>query len=152
MIDYFRSCGVEIADTERVYSDITTSESYLISIGGGTTISFDVTFITHDNSVEKLKVGFSDLFGRIDVGENCFIGAKAIIMPGVTIGDNCIVGAGSVVTKSVAPNMVVAGNPAKPIADVDTYRNKVRNLGFSIEGLNEEQKKALILNSELIKK
>ena len=35
MIDYFRSCGILIADTARVYSDITTSESYLISVGGG---------------------------------------------------------------------------------------------------------------------
>ena len=152
MIKYFRSCGIRVADTARIYSDITTSESYLISGGGGTTISFGVTFITHDNSVEKLKVGFSDLFGRIEIGNNCFIGAGSIIMPGVTIGDNCIVGAGSIVTKSVAPNTIVAGNPARPITDINTFRNKVKDLGFSIEGLNGEEKKNLILKSTLIKK
>ena len=111
-----------------------------------------MTFITHDNSVEKLKVGFSDLFGRIEIGNNCFIGAGSIIMPGVTIGDNCIVGAGSIVTKSVAPNTIVAGNPARPITDINTFRNKVKDLGFSIEGLNGEEKKNLILKSTLIKK
>ena len=152
MVEYFRSCGISIDDTARVYSDITTSECYLITIGGGTTISFDVTFITHDNSVEKLRIGFSDLFGRINIGKNCFIGARSIIMPGVTIGDNSIVGAGSVVTKSVAPNTVVAGNPATTITDIDTYKKKVKELGFSIEGLNEKEKKQLILRSNLIKK
>ena len=152
MTEYFRSAGIQIADSARVYSDITTSESYLISVGGGTTISFDVTFITHDNSVEKLRVGFSDLFGRIEIGNNCFIGARCIILPGVTIGDNVIVGAGSVVTKSIVSNMVVAGNPARPITTIDIYRDKVRRMGFSIEGLNADEKKKLVLNSKLIKK
>lgn len=99
-----------------------------------------------------MRVGFSDLFGRIEIGNNCFIGARCIIMPGVTIGDNCIVGAGSVVTKSIAPNTVVAGNPARPITDIDTYKNKVKDLGFSIEGLSPEEKRNLVSNSKLIKK
>lgn len=49
------------------------------------------------------------------IGKCCFIGAKAIIMPGVTIGDEVIVGSGSVVTKDVPSNCIVAGNPAKVI-------------------------------------
>lgn len=49
----------------------------------------------------------------IVIGANCFIGARAFILPGVTIGENAIVGACSVVTKNVAPNAVVKGNPAK---------------------------------------
>lgn len=44
---------------------------------------------------------------------NCWIGAGAVILPGVTVGENFIVGAGSVVTKDVPDNTVVAGNPAK---------------------------------------
>ena len=46
---------------------------------------------------------------------NCFIGAQAIIMPGVRVGDECIVGSGAVVTKDVPPGSIVAGNPAKII-------------------------------------
>lgn len=44
---------------------------------------------------------------------NCWIGAGAVILPGVTVGENSIVGVGSVVTKDVLDNTVVAGNPAK---------------------------------------
>jgi acetyltransferase-like isoleucine patch superfamily enzyme len=46
------------------------------------------------------------------IGNNVWIGMNATILKGVTIGENSVVAAGSVVTKSVAPNTVVAGNPA----------------------------------------
>ena len=51
------------------------------------------------------------------IGKRCFIGARAIIMPGVSIGNEVIVGAGSVVTKNVESNCIVAGNPAKVIKE-----------------------------------
>ena len=53
------------------------------------------------------------------IGENVWIGARAIILKGVTIGDNAIVGAASVVTKPVPANSVVAGNPAKFVKSLD---------------------------------
>src|SRR5206468_816447 len=46
------------------------------------------------------------------IADNVWIGMNATILKGVTIGENSVVAAGSVVTKSVAPNVVVAGNPA----------------------------------------
>lgn len=49
------------------------------------------------------------------IGKRCFIGARAIIMPGVKIGDEVVVGSGAVVTKDVPSNCVVAGNPARII-------------------------------------
>ena len=49
------------------------------------------------------------------IGERCFIGANALIMPGVTIGNQSVIGGGSVVTKDVPPNCIVAGNPARVI-------------------------------------
>lgn len=49
------------------------------------------------------------------IGNNCFLGGGARILPGLRIGNNCIVGAGSVVTKDVPNNCIVAGNPAKII-------------------------------------
>ena len=51
------------------------------------------------------------------IGKRCFIGANAIIMPGVTIGDECVVGAGAIVTKSIPSNSMVAGNPARIIKE-----------------------------------
>lgn len=55
----------------------------------------------------------------ITVEDNVWIGGGAIILPGVTVGRNAVVGAGSVVTKSVPPDVVVAGNPARIIRQID---------------------------------
>lgn len=52
---------------------------------------------------------------RVTVGHDTWIGHKAIILPGVRIGNGAVVAAGAVVTKDVAPYMVVAGVPAKPV-------------------------------------
>lgn len=66
---------------------------------------------SHDLSSRRLPL----LIGDIDIGPDAFIGARAIILPGVTIGEGAVVGAGAVVTRDVAPWTMVAGNPAKVI-------------------------------------
>ena len=55
----------------------------------------------------------------VHIGKNAWIGAGATILPGVTIGDNAVVAAGAVVTKDVAPNTIVGGNPAKLIKNIE---------------------------------
>jgi acetyltransferase-like isoleucine patch superfamily enzyme len=56
----------------------------------------------------------------VNLGESCWIGMNAIILPGVTLGNCTIVGAGSVVTKSfMQGNCVIAGNPAKLIRNLN---------------------------------
>jgi acetyltransferase-like isoleucine patch superfamily enzyme len=61
------------------------------------------------------------------IGDNCFIGAHAIILAGVTIGDNCIVSAASVVARDVPPGSLVAGNPARLLeSNVKTTRYGIR--------------------------
>ena len=101
------------------------SEPYLIEIGDHVTVSSHVTFVTHDGAtwVFRHKPEYSGLqrFGRIFIGDNCFIGTRAVILPGVSIGDNCVVGAGSVVTRSVPDNTVVAGSPARAVCTYDEY-------------------------------
>ena len=54
----------------------------------------------------------------VRIGRNCWIGAGALIMPGVTVGDNTVVGAGSVVTKDLPANVVAAGNPCRVLRPV----------------------------------
>jgi acetyltransferase-like isoleucine patch superfamily enzyme len=54
----------------------------------------------------------------VNIGKNCFIGARAIILKGVSIGDGSVVGAGAVVTKTVPPNSVAVGNPAKVVKTI----------------------------------
>ena len=51
----------------------------------------------------------------VKIGRGCFIGARAIVLKGVTLGDRVVIGAGSVVTKDVPSNSIVVGSPAKPI-------------------------------------
>jgi len=66
---------------------------------------------SHDVNQRTLPL----ITGPITIGEDVFVGAKAMILPGVFVGKEAVVGAGSVVTKDVQPHVVVAGNPAKPI-------------------------------------
>ena len=66
---------------------------------------------THDMSLPELPL----VVGDITIGEEAFIGAKAIVLPGVEIGDGAVIGAGSVVTRDMPPWMVSAGNPCRPI-------------------------------------
>ncbi len=51
----------------------------------------------------------------VSIGDNCWIGGGAIILPGVSIGNNCVIGAGSVVTKNIPDHSMAVGNPAKVI-------------------------------------
>lgn len=62
--------------------------------------------------------------GPITIGDNSWIGAHAIILPGVTLGAHTIVGAGAVVTKSFTEgNQLIAGNPARKIKDLPLYQS-----------------------------
>jgi len=78
-----------------------------VHVDAGTYIAFGAVILAHDMS----RLIHMDT----RIGKNCFIGAHAIIMPGVTIGDQCIVGAGAVVAADVPSHSVCAGNPAKVI-------------------------------------
>jgi maltose O-acetyltransferase len=59
-------------------------------------------------------------FGKpVTIGDNCWIGGRAVINPGVTIGKNVVVASGSVVTKDVPDNVVVGGNPARILKEIE---------------------------------
>ncbi|MDR3011959.1 MAG: maltose O-acetyltransferase, partial [Chitinispirillales bacterium] len=58
-------------------------------------------------------------FGKpVTIGNNVWIGADAVILPGVTIGDNTVIGAGSVVTKDIPANVVAVGNPCRVVREI----------------------------------
>jgi acetyltransferase-like isoleucine patch superfamily enzyme len=121
-----RKAGLTIADDCRL-TDVPDfgSEPYLITIGRHVGISSDVAFITHDGGTyvfrEQERYRRVIKYGRIQILDNCIIGQRAIILPGVTIGPNSVVAAGSVVTKSVPAGVLVAGNPAKPVLSTQQY-------------------------------
>lgn len=129
------------------------SEPYLITIGDNTTVSFDVAFVTHDagtrvlrhlatNEKEKQTV----IYGQIKIGNNCFIGCRSTILPGVTIGDNCIIGAGSVVNRDIPANSVAAGVPCRVICTIEEYKEKHKDDFLYMVGLPFEEKKKYLLN------
>jgi acetyltransferase-like isoleucine patch superfamily enzyme len=98
----------------------------LIKIGQHVTISRDVLILNHDFSISQglqaVSIKNNGYFlKKVTIGNNCFIGAKTILLPGTYIGDNTIIGAGSVVKGSIPENSVVIGNPAKVIGKTTEF-------------------------------
>ena len=88
---------------------IETSCPHLVTISDRVSIGIRTTIIAHNREQKG-----------VIIEEDASVGAGAIILPNVTIGRGAIVTAGSVVTKSVPPKTMVQGNPARPIATVET--------------------------------
>ena len=57
----------------------------------------------------------------VHIGNNCWLGAGVIVLPGVTIGDNTVIGAGSVVTKDIPSNVVAVGNPCRVLREINEH-------------------------------
>lgn len=95
------------------------SHYWLVEIGNNVTFARNVYILAHDASTKK-HIGYTKV-GKVKIGDNVFIGANSIILPGVTLGSNCIIGAGSVVTKDIAPNTIATGNPAKKLCDISNF-------------------------------
>lgn len=125
-IEASRRYGVSIGTGCRIYSRVVTSEPWLVSIGSNVTISEDVRLITHDGSgwLVRDTLGRRFRYAPISIGDECFIGAGSILLPGVELGSRVIVGAGTVVTRSVPSGSVVAGNPARQISTFDEFHAK----------------------------
>lgn len=126
------SLGMKVGTNCQIQPGLVVDHSncWLIEIGNNVTIAPFVYLLAHDASTKRhlncTKVG------RVVLQHNCFIGARAIIMPGITVGENAIVAAGSIVTKNVETNTVVGGNPAKFICTLEDYLNKQKDLISSL--------------------
>lgn len=101
------------------------SHCWLISIGDNVTLANRVQILAHDDSA-RLYTGYGKV-GRVDLGNNVFVGANVTILMGVAIGNDVIIGAGSVVTSNIPNNSIVAGVPARVIGKTDEYIEKCKN-------------------------
>jgi len=107
-----------IKDHTYIGRSLTISAAKSVTIGQGCLFSYNVSLIDHDHqfvpniSPNNTKIGQAK---KIEIGDNCFIGAHSFILKGVTLGKNCIVAANSVVNRSFPANSMIAGSPAKLI-------------------------------------
>lgn len=149
---WFRKHGMKIGEKCTICCNILPSEPYLVTLGDNVTISSPVQLLTHDNSIIKLTAGEkTDTFGRIKIGNNCFIGAGTIILPGVTLEENIVVAAGSVVTKSfLEKNIIIGGNPARKITTWDASLEKNIKYAQDIRGLSMKGKEQLLMTADNI--
>lgn len=98
--------------------NLNLNDCWLVTIGDWFATGPDVMILTHDASLRNI-VGYTRM-APVRIGNNVFVGARSVILPGVTIGDRAIVAAGSVVSRDVAPDAIVAGVPARPIGSVSS--------------------------------
>ena len=112
----------KIGNVKRHNAQIDTLIPQMVEIGDNFTSAPGVQITAHDASTFKHTGKYR--IEKVTIGNNVFIGANSVILPGVTLGDNVIIGAGSVVTKDIPANTVAAGNPIKIMCSVDDYIKK----------------------------
>jgi len=124
---------------KNVYANfnLTLVDDTHIYVGDYTMIGPNVMIATggHPLLPELRKKGYQ-YNAPVHIGKNCWIGAGAIIVPGITIGDNVVIGAGSVVTKDIPSNVLAVGNPCRVLREINKhdreYYFKDRKIDYSI--------------------
>jgi maltose O-acetyltransferase len=138
-VAWLRRCGLSIGERASIYSrcyfsatNITIGpESFVnakcffdnfdaITIGARTHLAMEVTLCTssHELGPSTQRAG-AHTPGAIRIGDGCWLGVRATVLPGVSIGDGCVIAAGALVTSDCEPNGIYAGVPARRIRDLD---------------------------------
>jgi maltose O-acetyltransferase len=112
------------------------SHCWLIEIGDNVTMAPRVHILCHDASTKNF-LNYTKI-GRVTIGDNVFIGAESVVLPGVTIGSNVVIGANSTVTHDIPDNSVAVGSPARVICTLDEYLDKERQRMASAPCYGEE--------------
>lgn len=113
---------VHLGDFVYTNFNFTAVDDSHIYIGSYTMIGPNVTVATAGHPIlPELREKAYQYNMPVHIGRNCWIGAGALIMPGVTIGDNSVIGAGSVVTKDIPSNVVAYGNPCRVAREINDH-------------------------------
>lgn len=133
---YLRRVGVRLTGQARYISStakLDGADFSLIELGDGVVISSGVRILTHDFSVDRILQTDPENTTReafvarpVVLGDDVFVGAGSILLPGANIGARSIVGAGSVVRGTIPPASLVIGNPAEVIGTADEHVDHYR--------------------------
>lgn len=122
-VDY--GCNVMAGKNFYCNFNCTFLDCCLIVIGDNCLCGPNVTFSTPTHATDPARrLAGEESAGPINIGNNVWFGANAVVLQGITIGDNCIVGAGAVVTKDVKANTVVVGSPARVIKTLQLDKDR----------------------------
>lgn len=119
--------GKHVHFGKNIYANfnLTLVDDTHIYVGDYTMFGPNVTVATAGHPIlPELRKEAYQYNAAITIGKNCWIGAGAIILPGITIGDNVVIGAGSIVTKDIPSNVVAVGNPCKVLREVNEHDKK----------------------------
>ena len=119
--------GAHLHLGDYVYANfnLTAVDDGHIYIGDHTMIGPNVTIATAGHPVlPSLREKSYQFNLNVHIGKNVWIGAGAVIVPGVTIGDNSVIGAGAVVTKAIPANVVAVGNPCRVLREISEHDRK----------------------------
>lgn len=109
-------CNIEVGDNFYTNYGVCILDVCKVTIGDNCLIAPQVGIYAACHPLDRAtRVGGQELGKPVTIGNDCWIGGRAVINPGVTLGDNVIVGSGAVVTKSFPSYVVIAGNPARII-------------------------------------
>ena len=114
--------NIELGENAEINTGCFLLSKEKIIIGENSTLAYQATILTSANPNgphNKLAKIYKKISKPVVIGHDCWIGARATILPGVVIGNYCVIAAGSIVTKDVADYTVVGGVPARPLKTLD---------------------------------
>ena len=121
---YANWAGKNVYFGSHVYANfgLTLVDDAKITVGDCVMFAPHVTLATANHTIcPELRKKGMQYVREIKIGNNVWIGAGAVILPGVTIGENSVIGAGSVVTRDIPANVVAVGNPCRVMREISEH-------------------------------
>ncbi|EMD1177345.1 sugar O-acetyltransferase [Vibrio harveyi] len=115
-------CHTHLGDNVYANFNLTLVDDTHIYIGDHVMIGPNVTIATAGHPIDpELRRDIAQFNIPVHIGNNVWIGANSVVLPGVTIGENSVIGAGSVVTKDIPANVVAVGNPCRVLREMGEH-------------------------------
>ena len=134
-VNYLRKHDIRIGNNVHFRNPARTTIDFtrpcLIEFGDNIDVNEYFAILSHDFSTFVFRGYYNDFVnssGKVKIGNNVVFGRNVTVLKGVNIGDNCIIGMGSIVSKSIPPNSVAVGAPAKVVCNLEEYYNKRKSL------------------------